>query len=123
VGALARLIEHPQAVGQIFNVGSAEEISIRELAMLVKTMTGSASPIQYIPYDEAYEEGFEDMHRRVPDISRIRNLLNFQPSHDICQIVQSVIRYFDEHAEESRLIATPALAGGALKETVRQCIR
>ena len=113
-GALAQLIEHPQAVGQIFNVGSAEEISIRELAMLVKTMTGSASPIQYIPYDEAYEEGFEDMHRRVPDISRIRNLLNFQPSHDIRQIVQSVIRYFDEHAEESRLIATPALAAAAL---------
>ena len=78
VGALAQLIEHPQAVGQIFNVGSEEEITIGDLATLVKSMTASASPIQYIPYEEAYEEGFEDMHRRVPDISRIQNLLNFQ---------------------------------------------
>jgi len=109
-GALAQLIEHPQAVGQIFNVGSAEEISIRELAMLVKAMTGSASPIEYIPYEEAYEEGFEDMHRRVPDISRIRNLLNFEPSHDIRQIVKCVISYFDAQVEERSLIATPALA-------------
>jgi UDP-glucose 4-epimerase len=114
VGALARLIEHPQAVGQIFNVGSAEEITIADLAALVKTMSSSASPIQYIPYDEAYEEGFEDMHRRVPDISRIRNLLNFQPSHDIRQIVQSVINYFDAHVEERSLITTPALAEAAL---------
>ena len=113
-GALAQLIEHPQAVGQIFNVGSAEEISIRELAMLVKAMTGSASPIEYIPYEEAYEEGFEDMHRRVPDISRIRNLLNFEPSHDIRQIVKSVINYFDPQVEEQSLIATPALAAAAL---------
>ena len=108
VGALARLIEHPQAVGQIFNVGSAEEITIGDLAALVKTMTGSASPIQYIPYNEAYEEGFEDMHRRVPDISRIRNLLNFQPSHDIREIVQGVIDYFDAQVEERNLIITSA---------------
>ena len=61
VGALAKLIEHPDAVGEIFNVGSEEEISIGELAELVKAMTRSASPIQYIPYDQAYEAGFEDM--------------------------------------------------------------
>jgi UDP-glucose 4-epimerase len=114
VGALAQLIEHPQAVGQIFNVGSAEEITIGDLAALVKTMSGSASPIQYIPYNEAYEEGFEDMHRRVPDISRIRNLLKFQPTHDINQIVQSVINYFDAQLEDRRLITIPALAEAAL---------
>src|SRR6266550_3389900 len=88
VGALARLIEHPQAVGQIFNVGSEEEISIADLALLEKTMNGSVSPIDYIPYEEAYEQGFEDMHRRVPDISRIRDLLNFQVTYDIRQIVK-----------------------------------
>ena len=94
VGAIARLIEHPDAVGQIFNVGSEEEISIKELAGLVKSMTGSASPIRYIPYEEAYEEGFEDMHRRVPDIRRVKNLLNFRTTHDTRQIVQSVIDSF-----------------------------
>lgn len=114
VGVLARLIEHPQAVGQIFNVGSAEEITIGELAALVKSMTGSASPIQYIPYERAYEEGFEDMQRRVPDISRIGNLLNFQPTRDIRQIVQSVIDYFEAQAEPSRVNAVPARAEAAL---------
>jgi UDP-glucose 4-epimerase len=104
VGALAQLIEHSQAVGQIFNVGSGEEITIGDLAILVKTMTGSASPVQYIPYSEAYEEGFEDMHRRVPDISRISNLLNFRPTHDIRQIVQSVINYFSAPAKPPRAV-------------------
>ena len=80
VGALARLIEHPDAVGQIFNIGSEEEISIEDLARLVKSMTGSASPIRVIPYEEAYEEGFEDMQRRVPDISKVRE--SRELSHD-----------------------------------------
>jgi len=77
-------------------------------------MTGSASPIQYIPYDEAYEEGFEDMQRRVPDISRIRNLLKFQPSHDIRQIVQSVIDYFDAQVEERAVVTPVAVTEAAL---------
>ena len=111
---LARLIEHPSAVGQIFNVGSAEEITIADLAALVKTMTGSASPIRYIPYDEAYEEGFEDMHRRVPDISKIRNLLNFQPSHNIREIVQSVIEYFDAQSGDRPLTTAPTIAEAVL---------
>jgi UDP-glucose 4-epimerase len=114
VDALAQLIEHPQAVGQIFNVGSEEETSIAELAGLVRTITGSASPIQYIPYDEAYEQGFEDMHRRVPDISRISHLLNFQPTYDIRQIVQSVINYLDAQVEDRRLIMIPAASEATL---------
>jgi UDP-glucose 4-epimerase len=114
VDALAQLIEHPQAVGQIFNVGSEEETSIAELADLVTTITGSASPIQYIPYDEAYEQGFEDMHRRVPDISRISHLLNFQPTYDIRQIVQSVINYLDAQVEDRRLIMIPAASEATL---------
>jgi UDP-glucose 4-epimerase len=95
VGALSRLIEHPDAVGQIFNIGSDEEISIEQLARMVKSLTGSASPIRYIPYEEAYEEGFEDMQRRVPDISKIQNLLNFHTTYTTRQIIQSVIDSFD----------------------------
>ena len=94
MGALARLIEHPDAVGQIFNIGGEEEISIENLAHLVKSMTGSVSPIRGIPYEEAYEEGFEDMQRRVPDISKVRNLVNFRTTHNTSQIVQSVIDGF-----------------------------
>jgi UDP-glucose 4-epimerase len=114
VGALAQLIEHPRAVGQIFNVGSAEEITIGDLAALVKTMTGSASPIRYIPYEEAYEEGFEDMHRRVPDIGKIRDLINFRPSHDTREVVQSVIDYFKPPVKARRASKVPALAEAAL---------
>src|SRR5438034_6193792 len=80
VEALVRLIEQPEAVGEIFNVGSQEEISIGALANLVKTMTGSESPIRYIPYDETYEQGFEDMPRRVPDISKARKFIDFRPT-------------------------------------------
>jgi UDP-glucose 4-epimerase len=95
VEALCGLIEHSKAVGEVFNIGSEEEISINDLAVLVKNLTHSDSPIQHVPYDEAYEEGFEDMPRRVPDINKIKNLLNFQPTKDTRQVVQSVINYFD----------------------------
>jgi UDP-glucose 4-epimerase len=102
VGALAQLIEHPQAVGEIFNVGSEEEISISQLARLVKSMTRSASPIHFIPYDEAYEAGFEDMQRRVPDTSKVKNLIGFRTTHDTREIVQSVIDYFSAPAKPRR---------------------
>jgi len=102
VGALAKLIEHPEAVGEIFNVGSEEEISIGELAHLVKSMTRSASPIHYIPYDQAYEAGFEDMQRRVPDTSKVKNLVGFRTTHDTRQVVQSVIDYFSPAAKPRR---------------------
>jgi nucleoside-diphosphate-sugar epimerase len=102
VGALAQLIEHPQAVGEIFNVGSEEEISISELARLVQSMTRSASPLQYVPYDQAYEAGFEDMQRRVPDTGKIKRLLSFHTTYDTRQIVQSVIDYFSAAAKPRR---------------------
>jgi UDP-glucose 4-epimerase len=110
VGALAGLIEHPEAVGEIFNVGSEEEITIAELAQLVKVVTRSSSPIQYIPYEEAYEEGFEDMRRRVPDISRIKELLNFRTTHNTHQIIQSVINYFAAPAKPRRAVKMPAIS-------------
>jgi UDP-glucose 4-epimerase len=91
VAALIRLMEHPGAVGQVFNLGSQEEVTIDELANRVIRLTGSSSSIQRIPYEEAYEEGYEDMPRRVPDISKIRALVGFQPSMTLDQIIQSVV--------------------------------
>ena len=70
------------------------EISIEDLAALIKEKTGSASEIVYIPYDEAYQEGFEDMRRRVPDIAKAKGLIGFEPSMDIEGIVDSVIAYY-----------------------------
>lgn len=102
VEALVRLIEQPEAVGEIFNIGSQEEISIRGLAELVKAKTNSESSLRYIPYDEAYEEGFEDMHRRVPDISKIGSFVSFRPTRSTEEIVASVVDYFRNQAESRR---------------------
>jgi UDP-glucose 4-epimerase len=94
VGALARLVREPRAVGRVFNVGNGEEISIRALAERVKALAGSSSEIVTIPYDQAYEAGFEDMPRRVPDISRIQELIGFSPQVQLDEILEKVIHYF-----------------------------
>jgi UDP-glucose 4-epimerase len=85
------LINEPRAIGQVFNIGNGEEISIGELAERIKAMTSSASPIVKIPYDQAYEAGFEDMPRRVPDISRIRELIGYEPTVELDEILTRVI--------------------------------
>ena len=72
VDALVKLAQEPRAIGEVFNIGNTEEVTIADLAERVKRMTDSASPVQFIPYDQAYEAGFEDMPRRVPDISKVR---------------------------------------------------
>jgi UDP-glucose 4-epimerase len=97
VGALIKLAEEPRAVGEVFNIGNMGEVTIRDLAQKVKEMTGSTSPIQYIPYDQAYEEGFEDMPRRVPDISKLRELIGYEPTLGLDEIVRTVI----EHVRQS----------------------
>lgn len=102
VEALTQLIEQPEAVGEIFNIGSQQEISIRDLAELVKGKTNSQSTLRYIPYDEAYEEGFEDMPRRVPDISKIGSFVSFRLSRNTEEIVDSVIDYFRSQPEPRR---------------------
>ncbi len=94
VKALVALSQCDSALGRVVNVGSDQEISISELAALVKEMAGSSSPITYLPYEEAYEEGFEDMQRRVPDTSRLKELVGFSPEMDIRSIVASVIDYY-----------------------------
>ena len=93
VGALIKLMDHPDSVGQVFNIGSTEEISIAQLAEKVKQLTDSTSEIVYVPYDEAYEEGFEDMPRRVPDTSKINNLVGFKPDMTLDGILKSVIDF------------------------------
>ena len=93
VTALADLMQTEEAYGRVFNVGSTEEVTITELADLVRTAAGSESEITLIPYDEAYEEGFEDMLRRVPDTARISGLLGWAPTRSLDQILQDVIDY------------------------------
>ncbi|HWP43818.1 MAG TPA: GDP-mannose 4,6-dehydratase [Blastocatellia bacterium] len=93
VGALIGLAESSLAVGEVYNVGSDQEVSIKELAERIKRLTGSSSRIVFVPYDVAYEEGFEDMMRRVPDISKIRNLIGYAPSYSLDEILTSVIDY------------------------------
>jgi UDP-glucose 4-epimerase len=93
VGALVKLMDNPAAVGQVFNIGSSEEVTILELAGRIKELTNSASEIAFVPYDEAYEEGFEDMPRRVPDISKVGALIGFRPEMKLDGILQSVIEY------------------------------
>ena len=96
VDALIKLMAEPKAVGQIFNVGNANEVSIKELALMVREMTGSSSEIEYIPYEKAYGPGYEDMQRRCPDVTRLKNLIQFEPKIGLERIIQSVIDYYKE---------------------------
>ncbi len=91
VRALMALAEHPGAVGQIFNVGSDEEVRIADVAYQVKALSGSASPIVFIPYDRAYGDGFEDMRRRVPDLTKIRTLIGYRPTTRLEEILWRVL--------------------------------
>ncbi len=93
VGALIKLMDHPDAVGNVYNIGSSEEISIVKLAEKVRQLTNSSSEIIFVPYDEAYEEGFEDMPRRVPDTSKINKLVGFKPDMALDGILSSVIDF------------------------------
>jgi len=93
VDALVRLTTNTRAVGEVFNIGNTGEVAIRDLATRVKEMTGSCSPIHYIPYDQAYEAGFEDMPRRVPDISKIREFVGYEPKMQLEAIIRTVIEH------------------------------
>ena len=93
VRAVIALMETEEAIGEVFNVGSTQEMQISELAQKVIQLTGSSSTIEYMSYEDAYGEGFEDMKRRVPDISKIRNLIGWQPEVDLDGLLQKVIAY------------------------------
>jgi nucleoside-diphosphate-sugar epimerase len=94
VRALITLVNEPKAIGQVINIGNTEEVSIRALAERVRAKTNSTSTIKLIPYDEAYESGFEDMPRRVPDLSKIKAMVGYEPEHTLDDILTDVIEYF-----------------------------
>jgi UDP-glucose 4-epimerase len=93
VGALLGLAVNPGAVGEVFNVGSTEEVTILGLAERIRELTRASSPIVFVPYDEAYEEGFEDMHRRVPDLTKIERLIGYRPTFTLDETLLSIIEH------------------------------
>jgi UDP-glucose 4-epimerase len=93
VEALLRLAATDRAIGEVVNVGNDFEVTIEELARLVKERTNSSSPIEYIPYDQAYEPGFEDMFRRVPSVEKLESLTGFRPQTALPEIVDRVVSY------------------------------
>jgi UDP-glucose 4-epimerase len=108
VEGLIRLMDTPRAVGEVVNVGNTEEITIEGLAQRVKERTGSASLIEYVPYDQAYEPGFEDMMRRVPCVDKLHALTGFRPATPLNEIIDRVTVFFQQKADgaDMRRVAT-----------------
>ena len=91
VGALVKLVAEPRAIGQVINVGNTEEVTIGRLAERVRELAGSSSAIRFVPYDEAYESGFEDMPRRLPDLRKVADLIGYRTEHTLDDILVEVI--------------------------------
>ena len=100
VQAIHLLSEEPRAIGQVFNIGSTEEVSIHQLAERVKARTGSESEIKLIPYDQAYEPGFEDFERRVPSIEKIASTIEWKPTTPLDVTIDQIIKYFKEETTD-----------------------
>ncbi len=100
VDAICRLVFHPSAVGDVFNIGSTQEVAILNLARRVIELSGSQSAIVRIPYDQAYEPGFEDMQRRVPSIEKVQRLIGFSPRYQLDDILKRVIDYERERLNQ-----------------------
>ena len=114
VEALTRLMATEKAVGQVVNVGNTEEVTIEELARLVKERTGCSSPITYVPYDQAYEPGFEDMFRRVPAIDKLHSLTGYRPATSLAEIIDRVADYFRAKKENQNRTQSRAVAPSAV---------
>lgn len=96
ISAIIKLVDNTDSIGEIYNIGNTEDITILSLAHKIKDMAKSSSEIIFIPYEEAYEAGFEDMLRRAPDLSKIKKLINYEPIHSLNEIITSVINYEKE---------------------------
>jgi UDP-glucose 4-epimerase len=96
VQALVALSEHSGAVGEVYNLGNTEEVTILELAQRAKGLTGSSSPVIFVPYEQAYAAGFEDMPRRVPSLDKIHRLIGYRPTLGLDGILKSVNEYFEQ---------------------------
>jgi UDP-glucose 4-epimerase len=94
VDAIIKLMATEKAIGEVVNIGNDEEISIKQLAVKVKELTGSSSPIEYIPYEKAYNFGFEDLRKRVPDLTKIKKLIQYQPRVSLEELLKKTIEYF-----------------------------
>jgi UDP-glucose 4-epimerase len=96
VWALKKLMNEPKAIGKAFNIGNTEEISIESLAYKIKDLVNSNSKIEYIEYDKAFEEGFEDMQMRMPDLKKINDLIGYEPKYNLDTILERVIKYHEK---------------------------
>ena len=96
ISGVLGLVDEPEANGQVFNLGNDEEVTIDELANMVKDLTASRSAIEYVPYDKAYEEGFEDMRRRVPDLTKIREAIGYEPQVSLQALLERVVQDFQK---------------------------
>jgi UDP-glucose 4-epimerase len=113
VESLVRLIDTEHSIGEVVNVGNTEEVSIEALAQLVKQRTNSMSPIEFVPYDKAYEPGFEDMMRRVPCVDKLEALTGFRPRTSLTEIIDRVAAFFHQKAEPTPAHApSPRAAAG-----------
>ncbi len=104
VEAVLRLVGSDSAIGEVVNIGTDEEISIQDLAHRVKERTSSSSPIRYVPYDQAYEQGFEDMQRRVPSLEKLERLVSFRPATPLNEIIDRVVAFFQKNTEEEWVV-------------------
>ena len=99
VRAVLLLIEKPEAEGQVFNIGTTEETTMKALAEMVKSRTDSSSELTFIPYHQAYDGGFEDMRQRIPDIKKIRRVTGWQPEIPLPKTLDEIIKFFRAHPE------------------------
>jgi UDP-glucose 4-epimerase len=102
IEGLAKAIETPECFGQVINLGNNEEVSIKELAEKIIAHTGSNSQLQFIPYEEAYGEGFEDMRRRVPNLEKAKRLVGYQPTRTLNDIISDVTGEFRDDIQSEK---------------------
>ncbi|MBS1801652.1 MAG: GDP-mannose 4,6-dehydratase [Acidobacteria bacterium] len=117
VAAILKLLDAPESVGQVFNIGSSEEISIEGLAKLIKAKLSSSSPISYIPYDQAYEAGFEDMPRRIPSTAKIERCIGWRPSTSLDSTIDLIAEHFRQRQKPSSTTETFDAARRQLENT------
>jgi UDP-glucose 4-epimerase len=106
---MIKLIQRPDAYGEVFNIGHTKEIPIYELAVLIRRLTASQSEIVRVPYHEAYESGFEDMARRLPDISKLQQRIDYAPTMELTEMLNRIIE-----AERERLMAAGLMSAQAV---------
>lgn len=112
IEALLRLIETPAAVGEVVNIGTDREVTILKLAEMVRDAAGSQSPIEFVPYSEAYAQGFEDLERRVPDVRKLESIIGYKPSTSLETIITDVIADQRAQHESRRGLGTPRPSAG-----------